>query len=40
VQGYEAGFRQYGGYNNNGGYRRSNTGGGIGGILGGILGRP
>ena len=40
VQGYDAGFRQYGGYNNNDGYRRGNTGSGIGSILGGILGRP
>ena len=39
VQGYNAGYRQYGGYNNNGDYRRSN-GSGIGDILGGILGRP
>ncbi len=40
VQGYDAGFRQYGGYNNNGVYRRGNTGSGIGSILSGILGRP
>jgi hypothetical protein len=39
VQGYAAGFRQYGGYNNNGDYRRGNGGNGIGNILGGIL-RP
>jgi hypothetical protein len=37
VRGYDEGFRQYGGYNN-GGYRRS--GGGIGGVLGDIFGRP
>jgi len=41
VQGYNEGYRQYGGYNNNGDYRRSNGSGiGIGDILGGILGRP
>lgn len=40
VRGYAEGFRQYGGYNNNGDYRRSNNGTGIGSILGGILGRP
>jgi hypothetical protein len=40
VRGYDAGFRQYGGYNNNGDYRRTNNGGGLGNILGGILGRP
>ena len=40
VQGYAAGFRQYGGYNNNGDYRRSNGGAGIGNILGEIFGRP
>jgi hypothetical protein len=41
VQGYDAGFRQYGGYNNNnGGYRTGNTGIGIGDILGAILSRP
>ena len=43
VRGYDAGFRQYSGYNNggynNGGYR-TNNGGGIVNILGGILGRP
>ena len=39
VQGYDAGYRQYGGYNN-GDYRTRNSGGGIGGILGGIFGRP
>ena len=37
MQGYEQGYRQYGG-SNNGGYRR-NTGSGIGNILGGIFGR-
>jgi hypothetical protein len=40
VQGYNAGYRQYGGYNNNGDYRRSDNGSGIGSILGSILGRP
>ncbi|HEX5703914.1 MAG TPA: hypothetical protein VFX97_11985 [Pyrinomonadaceae bacterium] len=46
VRGYDAGYRQYagynnGGYDNNGGYNRTgNTGGGIGDILGAILGRP
>jgi hypothetical protein len=40
VQGYAAGFRQYGGCNNNGDYRRDNNGSGIGSIIGGILGRP
>jgi hypothetical protein len=40
VQGYNAGYRQYGGYNNNGDYRRGNNGSGIGSIIGGILGRP
>jgi hypothetical protein len=40
VQGYDAGFRQYGGYNNGGGYGRNNTGSGIGVILGSIFGRP
>ena len=40
VQGYNAGYRQYGGYNNNGDYQRGNNGGGIGSIIGGILGRP
>ena len=45
VRGYDAGFRQYagynnGGYDNNGGYRTGNAGGGIGNILGVILGRP
>ena len=35
VQGYDAGFRQYGGYND-GGYQRSRTGS----ILGQIFGRP
>jgi hypothetical protein len=39
VQGYDAGYRQYGGYNN-GNYRRGNSSGGIGDILGGIFGRP
>ena len=38
VRGYDAGFRQYGGYNNDGDYRRTNNGG-LGNILGGILGR-
>ena len=38
VRGYAEGFRQYGGYNNNDGYRRDN--GGFGNILGGIFGRP
>jgi hypothetical protein len=37
LQGYDQGYRQYGGYNNNGRYRRSSN---IGNILGGILGRP
>ena len=40
VQGYAAGFRQYRGYNNNGGYRTQNNGSGIGAVLGAILGRP
>ena len=40
VQGYNAGYRQYGGYNNNGDYRTGNNGSGIGNIIGGILGRP
>lgn len=40
VQGYDAGYRQYGGHNNNDVYRRSNTGNGIGSILGSIFGRP
>ena len=40
VRGYDAGFRQYGGYNNNGDYQRGNNGSGVGSILGGILGRP
>jgi hypothetical protein len=40
VRGYDAGFRQYGGYNNNGDYQRNTNGSGIGSILGGILGRP
>jgi len=35
LQGYDQGYRQYGG--NNGGYRRNN---GIGNVLGGIFGRP
>src|SRR6185436_20509753 len=39
VRGYDAGFRQYGGSNNNGEYRRGN-GSGVGSVLGGILGRP
>jgi len=39
VRGYDAGFRQYGGSNNNGDYRRGN-GSGVGSVLGGILGRP
>jgi hypothetical protein len=38
VRGYDEGYRQYAGYDN-GGYRRSNSGG-LGAILGGILGRP
>jgi hypothetical protein len=38
VRGYAEGFRQYGGYNNNGDYRRNN--GGFGNILGDIFGRP
>lgn len=38
VQGYDAGYQQYGGYNNNGGYRRGNSGRGIGSVLGIILG--
>jgi len=40
LQGYAAGFRQYGGYNNNGDYRRSNGGAGIGNVLGEIFDRP
>ncbi|HJX92517.1 MAG TPA: hypothetical protein VJ372_18595, partial [Pyrinomonadaceae bacterium] len=40
VRGYDAGFQQYGGYNNNGDYRRRNNGSGVGSVLGGILGRP
>ena len=44
VRGYDAGYRQYAGYNNGGydnnGGRTGNTGGGIGDILGAILGRP
>jgi hypothetical protein len=38
VRGYAEGFRQYGGYNNNGDYRRNN--GGFGNILGDIFDRP
>jgi hypothetical protein len=38
VRGYAEGFRQYGGYNNNGDYRRNN--GGFGNILGDIFRRP
>ena len=40
VRGYDAGFRQYGGSNNNGDYRGGNNGSGVGSVLGGILGRP
>ena len=40
VQGYAAGFRLYGGYNNNGDYRRSDGGAGTGNILGEIFRRP
>lgn len=39
VQGYDAGFRQYSGYNN-GGYRRSKTRSNVGSIPGSIFGRP
>lgn len=39
VQGYNSGYRQYSGYGNDG-YRRRNTGNGIGGVLGTIFGRP
>jgi hypothetical protein len=39
VQGYNAGYRQYGGSNNNGDYRRGNNGNGIGNIGGRIPGR-
>jgi len=35
VQGYDVGYRQYGGYNNNGGYRRGNSSSILGRILGG-----
>ena len=35
VQGYDVGYRQYGGYNNNGGYRGGNSSSILGRILGG-----
>lgn len=36
VQGYDVGYRQYGGYNNNGGYRRGNSSSILGRILGDV----